>query len=55
MTHRIDRISEDQVFQTAVAVGAHDEQIRMDFAGVAHDFPAGREEWRTAVSTSRCS
>ena len=38
VTNGIDRISEDQVLQAAVPVGAHDQQIRSDLARVLHDF-----------------
>jgi hypothetical protein len=41
VAHGIDGIAEDQVFQAAVAVRAHDHQIGIHFAGVAHDFAVG--------------
>src|SRR5579863_3314123 len=38
---RVDSVAEDQVLNAAVSVGAHDEQIGMDLAGVADNLPAG--------------
>src|SRR5690242_2302115 len=44
--HGIDGGTEDQVFETAVAMGAHDDEVGADFAGVAHDLLPRRGRMR---------
>ncbi len=34
----VDGVAEDQILETAVSVGSHDDQIGMHFAGVVYDF-----------------
>src|SRR5579862_8045666 len=38
---RVNGIAEDQIFKTAVAVSAHDDQIGGNLAGIPGDFAAG--------------
>jgi hypothetical protein len=41
VTHGIDGIAEDQVFQATVAMRPHDHQVGIHLAGIAHDFAVG--------------
>src|ERR1017187_28455 len=43
VAHRVDGIAENQVFEPSVAVRPHDDQIGLDFTGIAYDFLLGRE------------
>ncbi len=40
MTDGVDGVAEDEVFDTAVSVCTHDQQIRLNFTRVTHDFLA---------------
>src|SRR6266545_8075063 len=42
MPDRVDGIAEYKVFKPAMAVCAHDDQVGVDFLGVAHDGPLRR-------------
>ena len=41
MADRINRVPEDQIFNPAVSVRAHYQQIRLYFASISNNFPAG--------------
>src|ERR1039457_4682165 len=50
--HWINCIPEYQIFQAAMAVGAHNNEVGLDLQGIAHDLATGRGACTMAVSTS---